>query len=74
MSEVKTVKTESIAERQVEWIPKGYAWSSHKTAIIRDGKIDQFPKIDGYFVEADPDGCVEFIQAIKRAMAETRKD
>lgn len=73
MPEVKTVTTEAIAERQVEWIPQGYGWSSRKTAIIRDGKIDQFPGIAGYFVEKDPDGCVEFIQAIKRAMAETAK-
>jgi len=73
MAEIKTVTIESVAERQVEWVPKGYGWACRKVAVIRDGKIDIFPRIDGYFVGADPDGCVEFIQAIKRAMAETAK-
>ena len=73
MVKIRTVKVEAVTERQVEWTPKGWGWSSCKVAIIRDGKIDRFPQIDGYFVEADPDGCIEFIQAIKRAMAETAK-
>jgi len=74
MSEVQTVISQAIAERQVEWTPKGFSWSSRKVAIIRDGKLNKMPLLEGYFVEADPDGCIEFIQAIKRAMAETRKD
>lgn len=73
MSIVKTVIIKAIAEGRVEWIPKGWGWSSRKTAIIRDGKIDQFPEIDSFFIEADPNGCVEFIRAIKRTMAETVK-
>ena len=67
------IKLESIAERRVEWIPNGWDWSSNKTAIIRDGKLEIMPLLDHYFVEKDPDGAIEFLQAIKRAMAETRK-
>jgi len=74
MSEVQAVETVAIAERRIDWTPKGYSFSSNRVAIIRDGKISEFPKIEGYFVEADPDGCIEFIQAIKKAMAETRKN
>ena len=74
MLEVKTVEIKAIAERQVEWTPKGYSWSSKKTAIIRDGKLEVFPDVQGYFVEADPDGCIEFFQAIKQAIAETREN
>jgi len=73
VSEVKTITVEAVAERQVEWVPKGWGKASRIVAIIRDGKIDRFPQVDGYFVEADPDGCIEFIRAIKRAMAETAK-
>ena len=73
MSDVKVVTTEAIAEREVGWTPKGWRRSSRKVAIVRDGKLEQFPQMDVYYVEADPDGCIEFIQAIKRAMAETRK-
>lgn len=74
MKEIKTVETTAITEREVVWTPKGYGWPSHQVAIIQDGKLYQFPQIAGYLVEADLDGCIEFIQAIKKAMAETRKD
>ena len=68
MSEVKVV---AITERNIKWTPGGY--SESKEAIIRDGKINYLPTLERYIVEADPDGAIEFLQAIKRAMAETRK-
>ena len=74
MSEVTEVDTRAIAERQVRWRPKGYGSSSDTVAIIRDGALGGLPVIERYHVQADPDGCIEFFQAIKRAMAETRKD
>lgn len=73
MTKAGTVEVKVIDERQVDWVPKGHEKSSHKIATIRDGKLYSFPQIDGYFVEADPDGCMEFIQAIKGAIAETAK-
>ena len=73
MSETKTVKTEVVNERQIEWIPKGYTWRNRKTAIIRDGALYHLPQLEAYLVEAGIDGCIEFIQAIKRAMDETAK-
>lgn len=73
MKDDETVVTKAIAERQVAWTPKGWAPSSRKLAIVRDGKIEQLDKIEDYFVTADPDGCIEFFQAIKRVMAETAK-
>ncbi len=65
----------AIAERQVEWTPNGWGWSSRKECIIRDGEIVNggMPLLDYYFLNKDIDGAIEFLQAIKRAMAETKK-
>ncbi|KKM15172.1 hypothetical protein LCGC14_1698750 [marine sediment metagenome] len=73
MTETKTVKTEVVNERRVGWTPKGYSNYSVKEAIIRDGEICSFPQVTACLVKADPDGCIEFIQAIRRAMDETAK-
>ena len=66
------IETKTITERRVEWTPRGYGGNSRKVAVIRDGGIAKLSQIDGYLVEADPDGCIEFFQVIKEAMAETR--
>ncbi len=63
----------TIAERQIQWIPIGWDFFSRKGAVVRDGKLETTLSLDGYFVTADIDGAIEFLQAIKRAMAETRK-
>jgi hypothetical protein len=67
------VKTEAIAERQVEWIPDGWDWASRKTGVVRDGGLQGSITLDYYFLNKDIDGAIEFLKQIKRAMAETKK-
>lgn len=57
----------------MDWIPDGWDRDSRKSAIIRDGEITTMPVIEGYFLNKDIDGAIEFLQSIKRAMAETTK-
>lgn len=63
--------------RRVMWTPVYHSLSAlahvppHHVAIIRDGRVAEFPEIRGLDVGEDPDGCVKFIQAIKQAVADT---
>ncbi len=66
------IETTAIAERQVEWTPKGWDWSSRKLVIVRNGGIKEMPLLDYYFLNKDIDGAIEFLQAIKRAMKESK--
>jgi len=74
MDNKEGITVETINERQVEWTPKGCGSSSRKLAIIRDGKIDELLQIDSYLINADIDGYIEFIQAVKQAMIDTKKN
>ncbi len=69
------VKVMAIAERNIEWQPRGWDWSSRKNCIVRNGEIGTggMPLLDYYLLNKDIDGAIEFLQAIKRAMAETKK-
>ncbi len=70
---LNVVTTIAIVERQVKWIPKGWDECSKHICTVRDGKITEMPLIEAYFVDADPDGAIEFFEAIKRAKAESKK-
>jgi len=70
---VEVVIVTTVMERRVTWTPKGWNSPSTKTAVIRDGKLKGNIVMESYFLEADSDGAVEFLQEIKRAITETKK-
>jgi len=55
--------------REVVWVPEGYTFK--KVARIQDGMLYEFPVLEGYLVESDTDGCIEFIQNIRQALIDT---
>lgn len=61
-----------VREISVIWIPTGYSSASQIRAIVRDGMVVFVPPgLATCYIRDNPDGCIEFILAIKEAIKAT---
>ena len=61
---------EEVRERTVVWRPKGYI--DPVAAEVRNGEA-HIEGLCGEYLVNDLDGCIEFINAIKEAIEDTKK-
>ncbi len=66
------IEVANVNEINIDYCPKDS--HEHLTATVRDICLTNMTMIDIHFVRADIDGAIAFLQAIKKALSETKKE